>query len=287
MLGNDYNRPQLVVEHLRYNQRNLPLTVGNSPYHLGGAALTLFYTIKDPLLFQFNSDSFILKADELLVTWPDVKIDWVAKDPHRKEVLKITCYGDIGLDNKLMKFYSSDLPFFILKQNACVTRQLCAGEKKLSTETEQLRFEILVHQSLEVWKKDLALLDRVEAQKICTKHILFTRLRKARLFIDRYYTSPITVPVIARACNMSATYFIKHFTMVFDISPRQYIIQKRITLAKQLFLQNTALKEVVERTGFENDSSFCRLFKKSTGCTSTQYVSSLKAIKTDSLVETY
>jgi len=288
MIYHDDNNPKLVVDYISFNQDNLPLKYNLS--ESGEATLAFFYSPVEPLLFHVNGDNFMLERDELLLTWPDITIEPIVKEHQVKGLLKITCFGPIGVDTTLIKLYSSDLPLFILKQNTCITdllNILGTAEPQLITGSVQQPFESLMRESLEIWKKDLALLNRVEAQKTCTRHILFTRLRKARLFIDRYYTSPITLPVIARACNMSATYFTRHFTMVFGISPRQYIIQKRVTLAKQLFLQETALKEVVERTGFENDSSFCRLFKKSTGCTSTQYVTSKKSAKTDSQLETY
>jgi len=289
MSNNCYNQPDMVIEHVTCNGESLALTVRDSLSNRVDAALVFFYSPKKPLVFQVSSDNFILESDEVLVTWPGVKIDLVAKEQQEIEVLKITVCGLMDVDTSWLKLYGSDLPFFIFKQNARIRQQLglclAASETQLTAATGQLRFHMLVQESLEAWKKDLAPLDRVQAQKTCTRHILFTRLRKARLFIDRYYTSPITIPIIARACNMSATYFIKHFTIVFGVSPRQYIIKKRVTLAKQLLSKHTALKDVVARTGFENDSSFCRLFKKSTGCTSTQYVSSLKALGKDSLQE--
>ncbi len=66
--------------------------------------------------------------------------------------------------------------------------------------------------------------------------------------------------------------FIDTFTHYIGVSPRQYIINIRMTIAKDL-LMNTLFQvsEVARLTGYENPLYFSRLFKKTCGQSPTQY----------------
>lgn len=90
---------------------------------------------------------------------------------------------------------------------------------------------------------------------------------------NNYQYSSLTNEAIACQCGISEVYFRKLFTEQYGITPRQYIIDIRISKAKHL-LTDGALKinAVSEKCGFSNPYHFCRVFKQKTGLTPTEFM---------------
>lgn len=81
------------------------------------------------------------------------------------------------------------------------------------------------------------------------------------------YAADWTVARLAQCCSMAPSTFRRHFTAVAGMSPQQYIIEVRLSIAEHL-LKNTreSILSISQRTGFKTLSSFNRLFKKAYGC---------------------
>lgn len=77
---------------------------------------------------------------------------------------------------------------------------------------------------------------------------------------------------LAAECQISEVYLRKLFVKYFHLSPKQYLIDLRIKKAKQL-LSEGSLKtaDISELCGFSSTYHFCRLFKKHTGMTPSEY----------------
>ena len=62
------------------------------------------------------------------------------------------------------------------------------------------------------------------------------------------------------------------FTQNFGVSPKQYLIDMRIKLAKQLLLEDEKLiSDIAESCGFGSVYHFSRTFKQATGMSPTEY----------------
>jgi AraC-like DNA-binding protein len=96
--------------------------------------------------------------------------------------------------------------------------------------------------------------------------------RAMRLIRNAFCDTALTNAKIAAESNMSEVYFRKLFTKYFGISPKQFIIDRRIEKAKQLLSEGRlSISIISERCGFSNPYHFCRLFKEHTGATPTEY----------------
>ncbi len=92
------------------------------------------------------------------------------------------------------------------------------------------------------------------------------RMYKVRDFIDRNFTSDITVSEIARHHFISEDHLIHEFKRVIGSSPGQYIILSRLTYARELLVStNDALSIVAQKSGFGDVNNFIRNFKKTFG----------------------
>lgn len=102
---------------------------------------------------------------------------------------------------------------------------------------------------------------------------LHTPLQAAVEYMEKNFSYDVTNRQLADMCHFNEEYFRKLFKKTYGISPKQYIINIRITKAKQL-LKEGVLKigSVSEMCGFSNQYHFCRFFKQKTGMTPTQYM---------------
>ena len=83
----------------------------------------------------------------------------------------------------------------------------------------------------------------------------------------------MTVHSIADALGISPEYFRKIFREVYNISPKKYIVNKRIEKSKELILsQEFKISEISQICGFNDASFFSTEFKRITSYTPSEYI---------------
>jgi AraC family transcriptional regulator len=100
-----------------------------------------------------------------------------------------------------------------------------------------------------------------------TNKILFQFLWNAKDFIDSNFQEKINVAQIAATANLSEYHFIRLFKSVFNQTPYQYILQKRLHFAKALLRDKCKIKEVAFLSGFADVHAFSKAFKSTFGST--------------------
>jgi AraC-like DNA-binding protein len=95
---------------------------------------------------------------------------------------------------------------------------------------------------------------------------LEARLRRARAFIDERFHEPIDLDDIARQACLSRYHFLRSFRRVFDVTPHQYLTQKRLERAKELLSESDLpVTEICFEVGFHSLGSFSSLFQRHVG----------------------
>lgn len=99
-----------------------------------------------------------------------------------------------------------------------------------------------------------------------------THIQKSFEFIDKNINKPINIKDLCQHLNISKSVLYKSFKKQLNISPNQYINEKKIAKAKDL-INNTEMpiKEIADNLGFTNTTYFYKLFKKTTGITPVQF----------------
>lgn len=88
-------------------------------------------------------------------------------------------------------------------------------------------------------------------------------IRKAIVFIESNYTRKLLLAEIARSVNLSPTHFQKIFTQTMNLSPNNYLINYRLTKAKEyLLLSNDSITDIAYAIGFESNAYFSYIFNK-------------------------
>lgn len=104
--------------------------------------------------------------------------------------------------------------------------------------------------------------------RVSTKAELYRRLCIARDYLDTHTSRNILLEDVAREASLSVHHFKRTFTSVFGISPHRYHVEQRLKKAFELATGRTLTSsDICAATGFENTSSFIRLFRQRYGFT--------------------
>ena len=88
----------------------------------------------------------------------------------------------------------------------------------------------------------------------------------AKEYIVKNYQRELTVSEIAKAVNLSPSYFSKVFKKSTALSPYDYLLSVRLDKAKELLVNSDIpISEIAYRCGFNSTSNFIYFFKKETG----------------------
>lgn len=98
---------------------------------------------------------------------------------------------------------------------------------------------------------------------------------KAIAYINAHYTEPITLSSVAQELYISKYHLSREFKDYTYITVRRYILAKRIMLAKKLMQEGIPSTEACHQCGFQDYSSFFRIFQKETGMSPKQFLAQL------------
>ncbi len=95
---------------------------------------------------------------------------------------------------------------------------------------------------------------------------------------SNYYKENISVSHLASLCNISTVHLRNTFTKKFAMSPIRYINNLRMTRAKELLSsQFYTVSKVCFLSGYNDESYFCREFKKCFNITPSEYMKAAKS----------
>lgn len=97
-------------------------------------------------------------------------------------------------------------------------------------------------------------------------------LQDLKEYIDIHFTDKITLDELSALFFIDKYYLTRIFKEQFGLSVNQYIMQQRITLAKQLLrFSNKPIEEIAVECGIHDANYFARAFKKVEGLTPGEY----------------
>ena len=90
-------------------------------------------------------------------------------------------------------------------------------------------------------------------------------------YLGEHFTEPLSLKTLSERFNISPSSLSHRYTQYTRHSVYEYILYKRIMMAKYLIIQNEPLNEVAFRCGFGDYSNFLRAFKKICGFSPSRY----------------
>lgn len=115
-------------------------------------------------------------------------------------------------------------------------------------------------------------IDHIKACKPSTRKELYKRLHYAKDYMDSCYATEITLHELSHIALMNVAYFLRQFNKYFHTTPYQYLMQRRMKVAAEM-MRNTrsTITDICAAVGYEDVSSFTKLFKKHYGFSPEKY----------------
>lgn len=101
--------------------------------------------------------------------------------------------------------------------------------------------------------------------------VIHELVQRALSYINENFTRPITVESLAKQCSVSKYHLSHVFSASVNRSVYDYILYRRVTLAKQLLAAGAPPGSVADQCGFNDYSAFLRVFVKQTGLSPRAY----------------
>jgi AraC family transcriptional regulator len=113
---------------------------------------------------------------------------------------------------------------------------------------------------------------RLPAVRWATKVELYQSLVAGRAFLATHFAEGASMTAAADAACMSPYHFNRLFRALFRETPHEYLTAVRLHEAKRLLLTtDIALGEIAFQVGFQQASSFSRLFRRRYGMSPREY----------------
>jgi AraC-like DNA-binding protein len=92
-----------------------------------------------------------------------------------------------------------------------------------------------------------------------------------RNYIDTNYDADLNMGLLSKMMRISKFHLIRLFKKYYGLTPRQYVINKRIEKSKENLRTGMTVTETCYAIGFSSVGSFSALFKTKTGKTPAEF----------------
>jgi len=129
----------------------------------------------------------------------------------------------------------------------------------------------LIEQLLKNEKDLLRIRSRLPLIKSSTRAEILKRLLVVSDYIHAHPQGDLSLEKLARVACLSKFHFLRLFKIAFDKTPYQFINEERVRKGQELLKKsNLDIHEIAQALGFDNSSSFSRMFYNQTGAYPTQ-----------------
>ena len=126
------------------------------------------------------------------------------------------------------------------------------------------------------------ILAELAAQEGQKESVQNTAVLRAIAFMEHHFSEKLSIVQIADQVNLSEYYFSRLFRRHTSMSPHAYLVNLRITMARQLLsVSQKSVERIAEECGFHSTTNFIRSFREHVGCTPKQFRRAVWDNKTD------
>lgn len=232
----------------------------------------LFYVVRGSGNFIIEGKTYHVMEDDLVIVNANVQHTESSKDANPLEYIVLGIEGLSLLlepsqkDEQISEFYSIHN---YRKSREEILHFLDLLVKEVEERSDfydtvcQNLLNILILNVIRRSKSNLVISTQKNATKECTY---------IRNYIDIHYANPITLDTLANETYLDKFYLVHVFKKQYEISPINYLIEKRIQESMNL-IENTnySISEIASIVGFNSQSYYSQIFKRKTGVTPAEH----------------
>jgi AraC-like DNA-binding protein len=134
------------------------------------------------------------------------------------------------------------------------------------------QFYVIMQRLLNVHTNTYREVEAIPAMRAATREELYRRIHYARDYAAALFATPITLDQMAHVAGLSPNHLLRTFRQVFDQTPYQYVIGKRVAYAQEL-LRSTdqPVTDICFAVGFASLGAFSWWFRQRVGVSPTSY----------------
>lgn len=221
-------------------------------------------------LFRKNGN-IRLHSGQLLVMFPN---EYVHYEVDKDSMWTISWIGVFG--NKVMEFLNQS---GITPDNPICQIKLTSRIDNLMEEIYNISLSNALFDKI----KCIGLLYEFFSEIIYNENIPIKPdyVTEAKHIIEYNFDKDITVSQISAMLHIQPCYFTRVFTESMGVSPKKYILERKLQRAVQLMKNtNYTLIEISNSVGIYDSLYFSRLFKKKMGISPSEYIKMIKKTRT-------
>lgn len=238
------------LHHHHDNYEILLFISGNSQFHVEG---TVYYVKPYDIVTVRNNEMHIMSHHEPLTPYEriiiSVKEDFFIKNGC-EDFKGMFTNRPLGVDNLI----SSD---FVLAHN--IPQIMTDMEKYMKDDTPSANI-VLRSKLIELLYNLNALCGKSDQNRFYDQ-----RIKNIILYINEHLASPLSLDLIANHFFQSKYHICHIFKQQTGMTINQYIIYKRLLLAKELCLKGKTLMDASMEAGFGSYSTFYKLYTREMG----------------------
>ena len=244
--------------------------------------MEIIYMITGDANIIVDNHSYLVSPGDIILFHPQSVHAIAADAPVQYAVLKFDINimnlfqgSSLKLRNIFRNARANDMPVYLpsgtlVQYNAAASFQKCIEEIHLqiygSNQLIQCRINELLIEIIRYWIANGFIIDNVSYHE--ENYDIYTITE----YIDQHLQAELTVPEIAKACNMSYSYFAKKFPAVYGKTCKEYLEELRLYKVEEyLQFTNFDLSYIAQETGFADCSHMIKSFKKKHGITPKKY----------------
>lgn len=230
-------------------------------------SLSVYFVSSGQVEFCINDlKTFTCHQSNFVVVNKGTSIKYVVKDVQATDIVTFY-FTRCALETEVIRNGQPQSASFSAFGNSLLSA-LC----KLSETGSVPRYHLVesdVHLTsclLEHLKYDQELANRILSRNRNTRHEIFAKVCKAREYILKSLTQPISLKCIASEVGMSKYHFNRCFSAAFSVPPLKYMLEMRLQTAMQLIKnEQMPLSEIPIHLQFTDFSYFSNQFKNRFG----------------------
>lgn len=252
----EYRTDLLRVE--RGNEKNFPL-------HLH-SELEIMYVNKGTLLTHIDGSTYHINENEAIFVFPNTVHDCISISESNHTDFTLLIYNPM-LYSDYQNILNAYIPTKPLIKQKDLHPDIVYSIHAISADPDQKEIvtafmQIIIHRAIPLLNL---------AKRTCDT-IAPALPAQIIEYISTHYKEHVSLEILSRALNVSKFHISKLFSNILRISLSDYVNTLRINYSKGLLRKSDlAIIDIAFESGFENQQSFNRAFKKYCGITPRQY----------------